>query len=151
MEKKYISIKGIWVKFTEAWKDQNFWINLVLMAGGFWAGFSEIEATSLVGAVFVAIGAVGSLSNFFKNADFDWLRWIKNANFWNYLAVILTMLVPEIPSEIIGSVEEIVRSLLDQNYQALIAALFTLATFLYKVFKKDPGEGDKEVPGEIAI
>lgn len=131
-------------KVSNAIKDQNFWLNLVLLVGGFWVGFNGEEATALVGHVFAVIGGVGALANFFKNAELDWRRWLSNANFWNYLAVLLVMLVPEIPSEVIDSVEQIVQALLSKNYQALIGALFTLATFLYKIFTTKKEEPDPD-------
>lgn len=120
-------------RLKKAINNQNFVVAVILMIGGFWVGFNEEEATNLVNIIFAAIAAVSSLVNYFKDAKLDWSRWLKNSNFWNYLAIIAVVLVPNIPGELIDSIEQIVTNILTQNWEALIASVTTFVVFLYKI------------------
>lgn len=133
-------------RILNALKDQNFWIALIITIGGLWAGFSEQQATALVGQVFALVAAVGTFANFFKNAEFDWKRWILNSNFWNYLAVFILAILPSIPPEIFGLLEDIVKAIIEKNWNALIGAITTLAIFVYKIVTTKVNKKTEPVP-----
>jgi hypothetical protein len=124
----------------KALQDQNFWLAVVLIIGGFWNGFSSEDATALISTLFVLIAGVGQFANFFKNAETDWKRWVTNSNFWTYLSVIVVGFVPTLDAELFNAIQRIATDAINQNWQGVIGGLFTLVTFVYKIITtpKDP-------------
>ena len=126
------------LKLKQALENQNFWIAFVLMIGGFWMWRDSETTGDLVNKVFVVIAGVATIGNYIKDSDFNFKEWIVNANFWNYLAVIVTMIIPTIPADGITAIQDLVTNLLGGNTEGLIASIFTLATFIYKVVTTKP-------------
>lgn len=127
-------------RIKQALQDQNFWLAVVLIIGGFWAGFSEQDASNLISTVFLLIAGVGQFANFFKNAETDWKKWITNSNFWTYLSVIVVAFVPTLDAELFNAIQRVATDAINQNWQGVIGGLFTLVTFVYKIITtpKDP-------------
>jgi len=127
-------------RIKEALKDQNFWLALALIVGGFWTGFSEQDASALISTLFVLIAGVGQFANFFKNAETDVKKWVTNSNFWTYLSVIVIAFVPSLDPQLFSAIQQVATDAINQNWQGVIGGLFTLVTFVYKIIttKKDP-------------
>ena len=127
-------------RIQEALKDQNFWLAVALIIGGFWTGFSEQEATALISTLFVLIAGVGQFANFFKNAETDVRKWVTNSNFWTYLSVIVVAFVPTIDADLFNAIQQVAVDAINKNWQGVIGGLFTLVTFVYKIIttKKEP-------------
>ena len=117
----------------KALQDQNFWLAVVLIIGGFWTGFSSEDATALISTLFVLIAGVGQFANFFKNANTDWRKWLTNSNFWTYLGVIVVALIPSVDAELFQAIQKVAVDAINQNWQGVIGGLFTLVTFVYKI------------------
>lgn len=120
-------------KIKQAIKDQNFWLALTIIIGGFWVGFSKENATNIISTIFVLVGGVGQFANFFKNAKTDWKKWVTNSNFWTYLSVIVIAFVPSLSPELFQAIQRIATDAINQNWQGVIGGLFTLVTFVYKI------------------
>ncbi len=114
------------------WQSSNFWIAVSLAVGGFFIGFPEDEARNLVGNLFATIGSVGILRNFFKNSPKpDWTQAGK-LNFWNYIATIVTAIIPnQLPPELFTSLQSVAESLLGKNWNGVVMGLFSVGTILY--------------------
>lgn len=129
------------LKTRNAIKNQNFWIAVSLIIGGFWVGFNNEEATNLVMNIFAVVAGVGFFANYFKDAKTEVKKWVQNANFWTYLSVIVTNLIPDFPAEALTAVQEIVINIFGQNWQGVLSGVFTLITFIYKVVTTREEEG----------
>lgn len=114
------------------WQSSNFWIAVSLAFGGFFIGFPEDEVRNLVGHLFATIGSVGILRNFFKKSPkADWSQAGK-LNFWNYVATIVTAIVPnQLPPELFTSLQGVAESLIGKNWNGVVMGLFSVGTILY--------------------
>lgn len=118
------------------WQGTNFWISLVLAAGGLFVGFPEGEARNLVGGVFALIGTAGVFREKLKGlARVSWGDWIKSANTWNYIAAIVVSIVPTLPADLFARLRELIDAILGGNWQGIITALFSIGTMLYYIFR----------------
>lgn len=120
-------------KIKDALQDQNFWLAVVIIIGGFWNGFSENDASALISTVFVLVAGVGQFANFFKNAQTDVKKWVTNSNFWTYLSVIVIAFVPSLDPALFQAIQKVAVDAINQNWQGVIGGLFTLITFVYKI------------------
>lgn len=120
-------------QIQKAFKDQNFWLSVVIIVGGFWAGFSQQDAAGLVSTVFTLVGSVAMFANFFKNAELDVKKWVTNANFWNYLSVIVIAFIPTLDAGLFQAIQKVAVDIINQNWQGVIGGVFTLVTFIYKI------------------
>lgn len=120
-------------RIKQALQDQNFWLALTIIIGGFWTGFSQEDAAGIVSTVFVLVAGIGQFANFFKNANTDWKKWLTNSNFWTYLSVIVVALVPSLDAQLFQAIQKIAIDAINQNWQGVIGGLFTLVTFVYKI------------------
>ena len=114
----------------------NFALNLVLLLGGLFVGFSEVEASKLVMTVVSVIGSVGLFRTFFKNAQLDAMAWIRNANTWGYIGQIGIVLFPQLTPELFSGIRQIIESAVGGNWQAVVSAIFALIPIIYNLFKK---------------
>lgn len=114
------------------WQSSNFWIAVSLAIGGFFIGFPEDEARNLVGYIFATISSVGIFRNFFKNSPKpDWKQAGK-LNFWNYVATIVTAIIPnQLPPELFTSLQGVAESLIGKNWNGVVMGLFSVGTILY--------------------
>ena len=120
-------------RIKQALQDQNFWLALTIIIGGFWTGFSQEAAAGIVSTVFVLVAGIGQFANFFKNAETDWRKWLTNSNFWTYLSVIVVALIPSVDAELFQAIQKVAVDAINQNWQGVIGGLFTLVTFVYKI------------------
>ena len=125
-------------KIKAALQDQNFWLAVVLIIGGFWTGFSEVDATAIVSTFFVLVAGIGQLANFFKNAETDVKKWVTNSNFWTYLSVIIIGFIPTLDPGLFSAIQKVAVDAINQNWQGVIGGLFTLVTFVYKIITTKP-------------
>lgn len=116
---------------TKWWQGTNFWIAAIMAVFGFWSGLSNTDVSNVVGYVFGFIGAAGMIRERVKASGIDWKAWIRSKNTWNYLFAALSAIVPNLPADAFTRLNEIAVSLLDKNYQGLIAGVFSLGTILY--------------------
>lgn len=118
------------------WQGTNFWISLVLAAGGLFIGFPEGEARDIVGGVFALIGTAGVFREKLKGLTrVSWGDWIKSTNTWNYIAAIIISIAPSLPADLFVRLRELMDAILGGNWQGIITALFSIGTMLYYIFK----------------
>lgn len=131
-------MERIKVKATKWWQSSNFWMALVMTVAGVFVGFTESMAETAVAAVFGIVAIGKSLHNYFKSADIDWQAWVFNSNFVNYALVVITAFIPTFSPQWIEALQDLLAGIIDGNISGIIAAVFSIATILYNIFKKQP-------------
>lgn len=118
------------------WQSTNFWIALVLAAGGLFIGFPENEARGLIAGLFGLIAIAGAFREKLKGlTKVAWKDWLRSANTWNYLGAALTAIVPMLPADLFVRLRELIDSILGGNWQGIVTALFSVATMLYYIIR----------------
>lgn len=125
-----------------AWQSTNFIVTVVLFLGGMFVGFPDTEAGNLVRLFVQLTAGILMFRNFFKTAKLDLKAWIGNANTLNYLYTILVTLAPGVDSSIIGHVVELIKAAMGGNWQGILVALGSIATWLYYFFKNRKGTAE---------
>lgn len=120
---------------TKFWQGTNFWIALVLAFGGLVVGFPEGDARQLVGSLFATIAAAGLVREKLKNVQINWRAWITSVNTWNYLAAVVTAIVPALPADLFSRLRDLADAILGGNWQGIATALFSIGTMLYYIFR----------------
>lgn len=108
----------------------------MLAVGGLFVGFPEDLGQSIVSQIFALIGSGKLLHEYFKaQPKLDAGAAVNRSNWWNYIGVILTSIIPALPLEFIDSLQDVLSNLLSSNWQGVLVALFSIATILYNLFK----------------
>lgn len=120
------------------WQSSNFWVALIMVVAGVFVGFTEEMAETAVGAVFGIIAVGKSLHNYFKEADIDWKTWVLDSNFVNYALIVIATFIPTFSPELLRQLQDLAGAIFAGDVSAIIAAVFSLATILYNIFKPEP-------------
>ena len=130
------------VKATKWWQSSNFWMAAIMTVAGVFVGFTESMAETAVSAVFAIAAAGKMLHNYFKSAEIDWKTWVLNSNFLNYALIIITTFIPSFSAQWLQTLQDLVGSIIDGNISGIIAAIFSIATILYNIFRKPADPAD---------
>ena len=124
------------MKEIKFWQGTNFWMSLILAAGGLFVGFPESDARDLVSGIFGLIATVGLLREKLKGVNtVKWLEWIKQPNTWNYLGAAIVAIVPTLPVELFTHLRTTLDAAISGNWQGILTGVFSIATMLYYIFK----------------
>ncbi len=119
------------------YQSANFYIALVLAIGGFFVGFPEGAAGDAVAAIFGLIGSGGAIYQFFKSRpERKGKSWFADANFWNYAGAVIVSIVPTYGGELVEPLKQTLTALIGGNWNGVIIGAVSLATILFKLFKK---------------
>jgi len=128
------------INVKKFWQSSNFWTSIVLAIGGLWAGFSPEMGTELVAGLFGVVASGKAAHNFFKNEGVFDKTQLWSVNFWSYLSVAITTLVPiALPDELFTGIRELIGAIAEGNWSAVLTAIFTLATTIYYLVKDNKG------------
>lgn len=136
------------LKIKKFWQSSNFWVSIVLAIGALFVGFPAEEAKDWIYQLFGVLSGGMILRNFFKDnpLKFD-LSKIKTANFWNYIAVIVTSIVgTQLPPELFTNLQQITEALMNADWQAAMLVAFQLVNIIYHLVKSK-----KAARSELAI
>lgn len=118
------------------WQSPNFILAVVLVLGGFFIGFPSEAATEAVSGLFTLIGGGGLVYKFFKNTPQGQVKpWLTDANFWNYLSVIIVSLLPTVGPAILPSLQEVTQALINGNLGGAIIGAVSLITIIVKIIQ----------------
>lgn len=126
------------------WQSTNFWIALTSLLGALVVGFDSELGQKFVMEVFAVFASGGMLRNFFKEngLKFDWTQ-VGTSNFWAQLGIIVTTVSGAVlPDELFNTLQEAAQAVFTQNWQALLVAMFSLATIIWNLVK-DKGSKEK--------
>ncbi len=118
------------------WLSTNFALNVVLLIGCAFVGFSQDQAANGVGAFAALIAAVGAIRESVKGVDLK--SWALNSNTWAYLGTIVVTFIPTLPVEFFQHLGDLARNAVGGNWQGILVSLFSIGTILYQVFKPKP-------------
>lgn len=122
------------------WQSTNFYVNTVMVVLGSVLGFSEAMAQELVLAIFGTITVIFNLRNLLKDARFDWLKWVQDSNFWNYLAGAIIAAVPVIPAGLFDALNDALVAAINGNWPAAFIAGVTVFNIVYKLLRPTPAK-----------
>jgi hypothetical protein len=127
-------------------QSSNFWTAVVMAVGGLFVGFPEGLGEQFVAELFALLGTGKLLREYIKSRPaVNAGEAVNRSNWWNYIGVIITSIVPMIPGEFIDSLQNVLSNLLSSNWQGVLVALFSIATILYNLFQsknKEPETGN---------
>ena len=126
------------VEQKKFWQGTNFWVSLVLLIGGLFVGFPQGPAREIVAGVFALIGAVFAVREWAKSTEIDFAAWVRSSNTWQYLATIITAILPTFPLALLDSGRGVVEAIFSGNLQGIIIAGLSFLTMLYNLFLKKP-------------
>lgn len=120
-------------------ESSNLWTNIVMIIAGLFVGFPTEAGLSGVAAIFALLASGKAIRTYLKeSAKVDWKSALQNSNLWNYIGVVVVAVIPNLPAGIMESLQEIARNAIGGNWQGVVIAVFSLATILYNIFKKQP-------------
>lgn len=122
------------------WQSSNFWTAAIMVIAGAFVGFEESMAETAVGGIFGIIAVGKSLHNYFKEAKIDWKSWVLDSNFVNYALIVLTTFFANFDAALLEKIQQLFGAALDGDVSGILAAIFSIATILYNVFKQKPKE-----------
>lgn len=120
---------------TKWYQSANFWTAVILAAGGIFVGFPESDARNIVSALFGLISGGMLIREKLKGLKADWRTWLRSANTWNYIATAVIAVVPAIPADLFTQLRNLADAALGGNWQGIAAAVFSIATILYYLFR----------------
>jgi len=120
------------------YQSSNFWTAAIMVVAGAFVGFSQEMAGTAVGAVFGIVAVGKSLHNYFKSAEIDLKGWIMDSNFVNYALIVITTFIPAFDPQLLQKLQQLTGAIFDGDVSGVIAAVFSLATILYNIFKPTP-------------
>lgn len=117
------------------YQSSNFWTAAIMVVAGIFVGFTEEMAGTAVGSVFAIVAAGKALHNYFKDAKIDWKGWVLNSNFVNYALIVITAFLPTFDPMLLQKLQQLAGAIFAGDVSGIIAAIFSLATILYNIFK----------------
>jgi hypothetical protein len=111
-----------------------FYVAAIMATFGFFSGLQEQDVSGAVQLSFGLSGAVLAIRQKIKDSGIDFKRWILNPNTMAYLGTAITSLVPMIPAEIFGELNQVIVAAVNKNYSALLAGVFSVASIVYFTF-----------------
>lgn len=119
------------------WQSPNFMLAVLIVIGGFFVGFPENAAADAVASIFTLVGSGGLLLKFARSKPGTKVKgWIQDANFWNYLSVIVISILPQVGPALLPGVEDLTENLLQGNLGGALMAGISLITIIVKMFQK---------------
>ena len=117
------------------YQSPNFYIQALSALLAFGAFVTGSQITALVAVVPAAI----AVWNAFKDGGtLSLLEWINKANVRSYLMQALVLAIPTLTSDFFNNVWAAIDAALGKNWSALLAALFSLVTIVYKLIVSRP-------------
>lgn len=114
------------------WQGTNFYIALLMVAGGLYAGIQDTDVKPIVSGIFGIVASVGLLREKLKGSTLvTFKEWIKSKNTWSYLGIAIVQVIPSIPADFFTRLNEIATAAIDQNWTAFISAILSGATMIY--------------------
>ena len=100
------------------WLSSNFYVNLIAIIGGLFAGW-QTELGQEIVTQFIGIIASGKLvQEFIKSKPkFDAKEAVNRSNWWSYISMIIVSIVPTFSPEAVDSLRELTQNLVNGNFQ----------------------------------
>lgn len=114
------------------WQSTNFITYATILVLGLFIGFPE----GAPGTITQIILGIASLRNLISDGKFDVIGWVKDANFWGYLASIAAIALPGIlDPKMFEYLSDIVLGLINgESLQSILVSAFALLTIILKKF-----------------
>jgi len=117
------------------YQSPNFYIQLLSALLAFGAFVTGQQIAALVAVIPAAV----AVWNAFKDGGtLSLLEWINKANVRSYLMQALVLAIPTLTSDFFNNVWAAIDAALGKNWSALLAALFSLVTIVYKLIVSRP-------------
>lgn len=119
------------------WQSSNFWMVLVMFAGGIFAAFPAAQAADSISDIFGLVASGKLFHEFFKTATVDVKAWLLNSNTITYLGVLVTAVVGvPLPDDLLQALQALVQQIFGGgNLQGIIIAAFSLVTILFNFIR----------------